>query len=190
MVEVPPQRRSAAPAAGRGRLAPRLRRFRYAAGPAQFGIGVRAVEGIGRGPTRRKAREEARTAARRAGVIPTVAAAAVTVVSLGALPLTVVLAGLGLADRGAAAARLLPADGYCCAHDRCLSGSGCAPAASRPAGLTVLGRSADSGFRRYATPPRPLVPGIRVARTEPDTAPAHEEHPEGTPGAQPPGPGT
>ncbi|WP_329239577.1 oligopeptide:H+ symporter (plasmid) [Streptomyces sp. NBC_00111] len=70
--------------------------FGMAAGLAQFGIGMRAFEGIGRGPTRPVSRGEARTAVRRGGVIVAVAAAAVTAVSLGALPLTAVLAVLGL----------------------------------------------------------------------------------------------
>ncbi|WP_369032414.1 MULTISPECIES: peptide MFS transporter [Streptomyces] len=71
--------------------------FGMAAGLAQFGIGIRAFERVGRGPTRPISCEEARTAARRAGIILAVATAAVTAVSLGALPLTAVLALLGLA---------------------------------------------------------------------------------------------
>ncbi|WP_137233350.1 oligopeptide:H+ symporter [Streptomyces sp. BPSDS2] len=70
--------------------------FGMAAGLAQFGIGMRAFEGTTWGPTRPISREEARTAARRAGAVLAVAAVSVTAVSLGALPLTAVLAVLGL----------------------------------------------------------------------------------------------
>nr|WP_275409234.1 peptide MFS transporter [Streptomyces sp. SID12501] len=71
--------------------------FGMTAGLAQFSIGIRALERVGRGPTRPISGEEARTAARRAGIILAVATAAGTALSLGALPLTAVLALLGLA---------------------------------------------------------------------------------------------
>ncbi|WP_050497707.1 oligopeptide:H+ symporter [Streptomyces californicus] len=67
-----------------------------AAGLAQFGLGMRAFAGTGRGPVRPLARTEAAAALRRAGAVLAVAAAAVTAVSLGALPLTALLAVLGL----------------------------------------------------------------------------------------------
>ncbi|MEU9304007.1 oligopeptide:H+ symporter [Streptomyces sp. NPDC048269] len=70
--------------------------FGMAAGLAQFGIGLRAFEDVGRSPVRPVSREEARTALRRAAVGLAVAAAAVTAVAAGALPLTAVLALLGL----------------------------------------------------------------------------------------------
>ncbi|MBT2493481.1 MFS transporter [Streptomyces sp. ISL-96] len=71
--------------------------FGMAAGLAQFSIGLRSFERVGRGPARPVSREEARTAARRAAMVLAVAAVAVTAVALGVLPLTAVLALLGLA---------------------------------------------------------------------------------------------
>ncbi|MER7394218.1 oligopeptide:H+ symporter [Streptomyces sp. NPDC000151] len=91
--------------------------FGMAAGLAQFGIGLRAFEGVGRAPTRPLSPDEVRTAARRAAVVLAVAAAAVTAVALGVLPLTAVLALLGLATLATpflylrALRRRLPVDG-------------------------------------------------------------------------------
>lgn len=71
--------------------------FGMTAGLAQFGIGLRTFEGIGCAPTRPLSRDEVRTTANRAAVVLAVTAVAVTAVALGVLPLTAVLALLGLA---------------------------------------------------------------------------------------------
>ncbi|TJZ52156.1 MFS transporter [Streptomyces piniterrae] len=70
--------------------------FGMVVGLGQFGFGLRAFAEVGRRPPRPVSRAEARTAVRRASVVLAVAAAAVTAVALGVLPLTAVLALLGL----------------------------------------------------------------------------------------------
>ncbi|WP_407550886.1 oligopeptide:H+ symporter [Streptomyces sp. Pv4-95] len=71
--------------------------FGMAAGLAQFAVGLRAFERVGRAPIRPLARTEVRIAVNRAAGVLAVVVLASTTVALGVLPLTAVLALLGLA---------------------------------------------------------------------------------------------
>ncbi|POX42900.1 MFS transporter [Streptomyces sp. Ru73] len=70
--------------------------FGMAAGLAQFGVGLRAFEEVGRAPARPLPREAVRTAVERAAMVLAAVAVTVTAVALGVLPLPAVLALLGL----------------------------------------------------------------------------------------------